>query len=280
MKRAIWKGSLSFGLVNIPVALYSAEAQSDDLHFHLLDRRNNARIHYVKINEVTQKEVPWNEIIKAYEFEKGNYVLVDDKELEKVARETSQSIEIEDFVNFKELDALYFEKPYYLVAEKYGEKAYTVLRQTLEKTHKVGIAKVVIKTRQHLTAIVPYKEYLVLNLLRFPNEVVSTEELPVPKKETKSVKASPKEIKMAEQLVENMSVKWNPKKYHDENRELLKEWIDKKIKHGKSVTAKEVPKKAQKGKVIDFMELLKKSIQEKKKHKEPKEKKKSRGGKK
>lgn len=268
MKRAIWKGSLSFGLVNIPVALFGAEAQGEELHFHLLDKRNNARIHYTRINEVTQKEVPWENIVKAYEFEKGNYIIVDEKELEKTAQETSQAIEIDDFIYLKDLDVLYFDKPYYLIAEKYGEKGYAVLRDTLEKTHKVGIAKVVIRTRQHLAAILPYKNMLILNLLRFPNEIISTEELPVSKKEIKSATPTLKEIKMAEQLIDSMSVKWNPKKYHDNSRELLKSWIDKKIKGGKSVATKETSKKARKGKIIDFTELLKKSLQEKKKHKQ------------
>lgn len=274
MSRPIWKGIISFGLVNIPVTLHSAENRSESIHFHMLDRRNHARIHYSRINEKTGKVVPWEEIVKAYEFEKENYIIVDEKELEKRAAESSQTVTLENFIDQASLDPAYFEKPYYLMPSKQGEKGYLLLRETLENTQKVGIAKVVIKTRQHLAALMAHKNVLILNLMRFPNELVNLEKLDIAQENLKTIKISAKEIEMAEKLVKQMTVKWNPKKYHDTNRELLKEWIEKKIKRGKAVASPHPAKTAHgpKGNVIDFMELLKKSIQTEKKHTEKKHK--------
>ena len=270
MARPIWKGSISFGLVNIPVTLYSAEKKKEALHFHLLDAKNHARIRYEKINETTGKPVPLKDIVKAYEFEKANYVIVDEKELEKTAGENSQLVEIEDFVEQKSIEPFFYEKPYYLLPIRQGGKGYKVLKETLEKTKKVGIAKFVIRTKQYLVAIFPYKDVLVLNILRYYKDVKQPEELEVPEKELTGYKVSPKEIEMAERLIKSMSSKWNPKKYHDENKELLSGWIQKKIKGHKTVSTPEKKEiasiaRGSKGKVVDFMELLKKSIDEKEK---------------
>lgn len=270
MPRPIWKGNISFGLVNIPVALYSAEKPATKtLHFHLLDSSNHARIRYEKVNEQTGKVVPWEKIEKAYEFEKGNYVIVDEKVLEKTAAETSETVEIEEFVDKKSLDPIHFNKPYYLFPGKAGEKGYILLRDTLERSEKIGIAKVVIRTRQYLTALLPYKKLLILMVLRYDNEIRDTEEFKIPESKLKTYKVSQKEVEMAEKLIESMSSQWNPKKYHDKNRELLTNWIQKKVKRKSSVFAKgktaSNKEKMPKGQVIDFMELLKKSIQEKKK---------------
>ncbi len=268
MSRPIWKGSISFGLISIPITLYSAE-KPNELHFHLIDRRNKARVRYERVNAETGKEVPWENIEKAFEFEKGNYVVVDEKELEKTAYESSQSVELEAFVPRESLDPIYFERPYYMIPAKQGEKGYQLLRTTLERAKKIGIAKVVIKTRQYLAAILPYQNSLLLELLHYPNEIRSLEEFNLDEIAKRS-KIAPKEIQMAERLVKSMSVRWNPKKYHDENRELLSEWIENKIKHGKYETRpgheKKTPAKSGAGKgakVIDFMQLLKKSVAEK-----------------
>lgn len=269
MARPIWKGNISFGLVYIPVSLCSAEKPSSELHFHLLDKRNHNRVRYERVNVSTGKEVPWEEIEKAYEFEKGNYVVVDQKELEKTAYENSQTVELENFVDKDAVNSLYYIKPYYLIPTKQGEKGYVLLRETLERTKKIGIAKVVIRTRQHLAAIIPYKNVLVLNLIRFSNEVRDIDEFSIPTGDLKSYKVSPKEIEMAEKLIKSMSLKWNPKKYRDENRELLHKWIQHKVKHGKAVSTGETaeeskPRKTKKtAEVIDFMSLLKKSIENK-----------------
>lgn len=271
--RPLWKGSISFGLVSIPIKLYPAENPTD-LHFHLLDKRNHARIHYERVNEITGKPVPWNEIVKSYEFEKGKYVLVDEKELEKTAYENFETIEIEDFIDLKSLDPMYFERPYYLVPSKQGEKGYALLLSILKETQKVGIAKVVIRTRQHLAALLPCKEVLVLNLLRFHNQLRKIEDYKISNKDVKKYSISKREMDMAERLVNSMTRKWDPKRYHDENRELLSSWIEKKVKKGKSVsTAKPKTTSTSKTKVIDFMELLKESVEKKKRgnaHKEHK----------
>lgn len=259
MARPIWKGSISFGLVYIPITLFSAE-KGNDLHFHLLDKRNSARIRYERINDKTNKAVPWDQIVKAYEFEKGNYVVVNEQELEKTAYENSQTIEIENFIEAKSLASLYFDKPYYLIPNKQGEKGYYLLHDTLIKTKKIGIARVVIKTRQHLAAIMPYQNTLLLNLLRFSDSLKKSDEFEFP--ERKAVKFSPKEADMAQKLVASMSTRWNPDNYHDKNRELLSTWIENKIKKGKSIVSKN--KTVPKSNVVDFMSLLKKSIQEKK----------------
>jgi DNA end-binding protein Ku len=263
--RPIWKGSISFGLVMIPVTLFPSDLHNG-LHFHLLDKRNNARIRYERINEETGKVVPWNMIAKAYEFEKGNYVVINEQELEKTAYENFDSIEIENFVEKSAIDALYFEKAYYLSPSKNGEKGYALLYKTLEATQKVGIAKIVIRSRQHLAAVLPYENILILNLMRFSEEIKNYKELNIPESNAKSYKISTKEVEMAERLVKSMSAKWNPKLYHDENRILLDRWIANKIKVGKSVLEPAKEKKGVKaGKVIDFMALLQKSIKVKEK---------------
>ncbi len=262
MARPIWKGTISFGLVNIPVTLFSATSHTA-LNFHLLDKRNHARIQYERINAVTKKEVPWHEIVKAYEFEKGNYVIVDEKELEKTIAENTQTVEIENFIDQKSLDPIYYEKPYFLVPTKQGEKGYVLLREILKREHKVGIVKVVLRTREYLAALLPYKNCLVLNILRYYKEINPIEELNLTT-DIKQYKITSKEIDMAEQLVVSMTEKWDPRKYHDKNRELLKNWIQKRIKKHKSITAPLAEKtKGDKGQVIDFMTLLKKSLHEK-----------------
>lgn len=264
--RPIWKGSISFGLVMIPVTLFPSDNHSE-LHFHLLDKRNKARVRYERINEKTGKTVPWNEIAKAYEFEKGHYVIIDEQELEKSAYENYNTIEIESFVDRNAIEPLYYEKAYYLTPNKQGEKGYALLEKTLEETKKVGIAKVVIRSRQHLAAVLPYKNMLILNLLRFTEEIRDDTEFQISEMDIKKYKISAREMNMAERLVKSMSGKWNPKEYHDENKALLHKWIEKKIKTGSSVKAEEpeIKPKAKPGKIIDFMSLLKKSIEEKEK---------------
>lgn len=263
--RPIWKGSISFGLVMIPVTLFPTDTHSD-LHFHLLDKRNKARIRYERINEKTGKPVPWNQIAKAYEFEKGNYVIIDEQELEKTAYKNYNTIEIESFLDKNDIPPLYLEKAYYLSPSKQGEKGYALLQKTLESTQKAGIAKMVIRSRQHLAALLSYQGMLIINLLRFPEEIRSHKEFQIPVNNIKAYKISNKEKTMAERLIKSMSEKWNPNRYHDENRELLHQWIEKKIKTGGSIH-EDVQEKIKKkpAKIIDFMTLLKKSIDEKEK---------------
>lgn len=261
MPRPIWQGNITFGLINIPVALYSAEKRVS-IHFNLLDSRDHAHIRYERVNEITGEEVPWDQIVKAYEFKDGNYVILKEKELKKAEIENSQSVEIEDFIDQKSLDCLYFEKPYYLVPVKSGLKAYVLLRETLKKTKKVGIAKVVIRTKQYLAVVMPYDNSLLLNLLRFAQELKNPSEFDIPKQTISKYKISAKEIEMAERVVASMTAKWNPKKYHDEHRDKLMEWIKRKMKKEPiTVPEKEEPKET--AKIIDLMQLLKKSVKKK-----------------
>jgi DNA end-binding protein Ku len=264
MARAIWKGTISFGLVNVPIALYPAERRSD-LRFTLLDARNKAHVRYQRVNEATGEEVPWDEVVKAYEYEEGDFVIVEDEEFKRVAVEATQTIEIEDFVDEDEIEYIYFDKPYFLVPDKKGEKAYVLMRETLKRTHKVGIAKVVIRARQYLAALIPQGNALILDLLRFQQELRDMSEYEFPDKSLEVHRISDKEIEMAEKLVETMSGKWEPQKYRDEYRDALMEYIQRKAKAGETAVAVEAAPEPEekKGEIIDIMDLLKKSVQQK-----------------
>lgn len=263
--RPIWKGQISFGLINIPIELYSAEKRTD-LHFKLLDSRNKAKIRYERINEETGDEVPWSEVVKAFEYSKNKFIALEDEDFKQAAIENTQTFEIEDFVAQDSLDCTYFEKPYYLVPTKGAQKGYVLLREVLKNTHKVAVGKVVIRTRQYLAVLLAHDDVLVMDVMRFADEVRSPKDLDLPKGNLKKYKISPKEYEMAEKLVESMTVKWDPKKYHDDYREALMKWIEKKAKSGHIPLPSKTKEKEGKGaEIVDFMELLKKSLK-----KEPK----------
>jgi DNA end-binding protein Ku len=267
--RPLWRGSINFGLVNIPVALYSAEADSS-IDFDLLDRRDFARVRYRRVNEKTGREVPWDEIVKGYEYKKGEYVALTDDDFLKANVEATQSIEILDFVDGADMSPIYFDKPYYLAPLKNGQRAYGLLREVMKGTGKVGIARVVIRTRQHLAALLVDGPVLILNLLRFSYELRDASKLGVP--EPRSSAGSNQELKMAEQLVETMAGKWDPKKYRDEYHQDLLKMINKKIKSGqtKLIEPTEVaPPPKRQGKVVDIMHLLRQSMEQAHKKNEP-----------
>ena len=267
--RPIWKGTINFGLVNIPVALYSAEADNS-IDFDLLDKRDFSRVRYRRVNEKTGREVPWEAIVKGYEYKKGEYVALTDDDFIKANVEATQSIDILDFVDAADISPVYFDKPYYLAPLKNGERAYALLREVLRRTGKVGIARVVIRTREHLAALLPNRPLLILNLLRFPHELRDPSTLDVP--ETGAAAGSNQELKMAEQLVETMAGKWNPKKYRDEYHQDLLRLIDKKIKSGQTKAigpAESAPRPKPQGKVIDIMHLLRQSMEQAHQKNEP-----------
>lgn len=266
MERAIWKGNISFGLINVPVVLHSAE-QKYELHFRMIDSRNQAKIRYERVNEVTGKQVPWDSIVKGYEYSDGNFVLLDDKDFEKADLKAAHSIQIEDFIDQSSLDPFFFDKPYILSPAKKAEKGYVLLRETLARSKRVGIARVVIRTRQHIAALMPRGPALVLNILRYYQELRDVSKLDLPKGDLKKYHVSPKEIEMAEKFVESMTVKWDPKKYKDEYRESLMKWIKKKAKEGDLAKPPELePEEAVTvgagSQTIDIMQLLQKSIQQ------------------
>ena len=261
--RPIWSGTISFGLLNIPVQLMSGERHVD-LQFRMLDSRNNARIRYERVNEETGEEVPWKEIVKAFEYDKGNYVVLEKEDFEKAAPESTESVDIEAFIDASAIGPEYFEKPYYLVPAKKAEKGYVLLRETLKRLKTAGLARVVIRTREYLSLVVPRDDALMLMLLRYPQEIVSAEEYAFPDKKLSAYRVSQKELDMAEALVKSMVGEWNPDEYHDDFRERLTKVIEARIKAKgvvRAPAAEEVamPKNASTN-VVDFMSLLQKSI--------------------
>jgi len=257
MARAIWKGSISFGLVNIPIALYPA-TRREEFKFRLLRKSDLSPVSYKRVAEKDGKEVPWDQIVKGYEYEKGKYVVLKDEDFERVDLEATQTVDIQDFVDQEEIDPIFFYKPYYLEPQKGGDKAYALLRDALKDSNKVGIAKVVIKTRQYLAGVKPEDGVLVLELMHFADELADPGKLHVPKK----TEVGKREMNMAKSLIDSMSSKWNPEKYRDDYREALMEVIEEKMETG----GKEIEEKAKKTrkptKVIDLVSVLQKSLEQ------------------
>jgi len=257
MARAIWKGSISFGLVNIPIALYPA-TRREEFKFRLLRKTDLNPVNYKRVAEKDGKEVPWDQIVKGYEYEKGKYVVLKDEDFQRVDVEATQTVDIQDFVELDEIDPIFFYKPYYLEPQKGGDKAYALLRDALKDSKKVGVAKVVIKTREYLAGVKPEDGALVLELMHFADELADTSKLHIPKK----VEIGKREITMAKSLIDSMSSKWNPEKYKDDYREALMEVIEEKVEAG-GKEIEEKPKKAPKPtKVIDLVSVLQKSLEE------------------
>ena len=257
--RAIWKGSISFGLVNIPIALYPA-TRREELKFRLLRAKDHSPVNYKRVAEKDGKEVPWDEIVKGYEYEKGKFVVLNEKDFQRVDLEATQTVDIKDFVELDEIDPMYFYKPYYLEPQKGGDKAYVLLRDALKKSKKVGIAKVVIKTRQYLAGVKAEDDVLVLELMHFAEELADAEKLKVPKK----ISPGKRELDMAQSLIDNMSAKWDPEKYKDDYREALMDVIEEKVESGgKEIEEKPKARKTP-SKVIDLVEVLQQSLKESK----------------
>ena len=262
MPRAIWKGNISFGLVNIPVSLYSAE-KTDELSFNQLDKRDLSPVGYKRINKKTEEEVPWDQIVRGYEYEDGNYVVLTNQDLKRANVEATQTIDIVEFVDAAQISPLYYEQPYYLEPGRAGKRAYALLRQTLRKTGMVGIARVVIRTRQHMAALLERDGVLVLDLLRWAHELREPKDLEVPDDEFVESNLSGKEEEMAVKLVKGMAEEWNPRKYKDTYAEDVLKMIEKKVASGKTTVVDESePVPSKRGAVVvDLMPLLKKSLE-------------------
>lgn len=262
MQRALWKGAISFGLVHIPVELFSAEKHAD-LDLTLLDRRDFSRIGYKRVNKKTGEEVAWDNIVKGYEYEHDQYVVLSDEDLRRANVEATQTIDILAFVDARQIPLSYYEQPYYLVPTKQGGKVYALLRETLRHADKIGVAQVVIHTKQHLAALYVMGNAIVLDTLRYDDEIRSVDEFDLPKANHKDAGISEKELKMALTLVDGMAEDWKPSNYHDTYREDVLALVKKKIKahQTKTITlpekAENAPRKAE---VIDLMALLKRSI--------------------
>lgn len=267
MPRVIWKGSISFGLVHIPVGVYSGEKR-EELHFSMLDDRDKAPVGYKRINKQTGEEVPWERVVKGYEYDKDQYVVLGEEEFRRANVKATQVIEIIDFVDAKEIPFVYYDRPYFLEPIlKGGEKGYALLRETLRRSHRVGVASVVLRNRQHLALVAPLEGILVLNLLRFHYEVRDVSEFKVPGEDLAALRISKREIEMAERLVDDMTTRWDPEKYRDEYRDDLMRVVQEKIESGRTLeldrpSSEKTPQGA---KVIDFMTLLKRSVEEKEK---------------
>lgn len=263
MPRIIWKGAISFGLVNIPVVLKAA-ARDNALDFDWLDERDMAPVGYQRINKKTGKPVDKDHIVKGYQYEKGEYVLLSPEDFRQANVEATQTVDIVSFVQADQIPPYYFETPYYLEPDRRGEKGYALLRETLRRTGRAALALVVIHNRQHLAAVLVLGDALVLNTMRWAEEVLPMDELKLPKSSGKQQGVSPREIEMATRLVEDMQEDWNPEAYRDTYRDDLRERIEGKIAEGKThlLTPAEPdsgePRKS--AEVIDMMALLKESI--------------------
>ena len=262
MARSMWKGAISFGLVHIPVEMYPA-VSSNALDLTMLDRRDFSPIGFKRYNKTTQKEVSWDDIVKGYEYSSGEYVVLSDEDLRRANPEATATIDILAFVDAEDVPLLYYDHPYYLAPGKGGDKVYALLRETLKTVGKIGIAHVVIRVKQHLAALVCEGDTIVLNTLRYPDEIRDAGELKIPSAGAKSAAISDKELKMAMALVEGMSEDWDPSQYHDDYREDLLALVEKKIKakQTKTITMPDPDEKPAKStNVIDLVALLQASL--------------------
>ncbi|MGE3777541.1 MAG: Ku protein, partial [Pirellulaceae bacterium] len=267
--------------------LHTAEERSD-IHFHLVDSRNAARVRYERVNSETGEEVPWDAIVKGYEYSDGSsrvnsetgeevpwdaivkgyeysdgsYVLLSNEELERASVEMTRTIEIERFVDLAAIDVQYFERPYLVAPAKGGEKGYVLLREAAEQKQVAGIATVVIRTRQHLAALIPAGKTLVLELMRYPQELRSPTKLDIPTDDFKKYKVTSAEVELAAQLIDGMRGKWDPREYHDEYRDVLMKLIENKIKKGMTEVIEEVTEEEPEEEpgTINFMDVLKRSV--------------------
>jgi DNA end-binding protein Ku len=263
MARPIWNGILSFGLLNVPVSLMSGERRVD-LSFRMLDARDNTPIRYERVNAETGEEVPWKDIVKAFEYDKGSYVVLEPEDIKSAAAESHDSIDIDTFVEVGDISPQYFEKPYVLVPGKKAEKGYVLLRETLKRTGRIGIAKVVIRTREYLCAVMPKDDALLLIILRYPQEVIDVSDYVLPTGKAEAYRVTDKELQMAEQLIVSMAGQWNPREYKDEFRDRLSKVIDDRLRSKGKVPKKDLvdadtPEDAATN-VVDFMALLQKSL--------------------
>ena len=263
MARALWKGAITFGLVNIPVELYPAEDHKT-FKFAMLDKRDLTPVGYKRYSKTSGKEVAWENIVKGYEYEKDQYVVVSDEDFRQANVKATQTIDIRAFVGTDEIPAEYFESPYFLAPDKRGQKVYALLRETLKSTRRIAVAQVVIRTTQHLAAVIPHDRALMLITLRYHDELRPATGFELPAAGLKSAGVSAKEVALAKRLVDDMTEKWNPAEFKDTYHVDLMARIKKKIKLGqtKEITqpdaaGEDAPRSAQ---IIDLADLLKKSL--------------------
>jgi DNA end-binding protein Ku len=262
MARSLWKGAISFGLVHIPVEMYSA-VRENALDLTMLDKRDFSPVGFKRYNKGNDKEVTWDDIVKGYEYTDGEYVVLSEEDLRRANPEATQTIDILAFVDAEQVPLLYYEQPYYLAPGKGGDKVYALLRETLRTAGKIGIANVVIRVKQHLCALVCVGDVIVMNTLRYSDEIRDTDDLKIPSSSAKTASISDKELKMAMALVEGMSEEWKPEQYHDTYREDVLALVEKKVKAKETKTITMPGKEkapASSGNVIDLVALLQQSL--------------------
>ena len=252
--RPIWNGAISFGLVNIPIGVYSA-THSERITFNFLHKEDLGRIHNVRVCDVCGKQVPYEDLVRGYEYEKGEYVALEEEDFDKIAIESSKTINVMEFVDQDEIDPMFFDTPYYLAPGKNADHVYALFREALKESGKVGIAKVAFREREHLAAVKAHDNALMLDTMFFADEIAKPSELDLPR----TAKISEKERKLAEKLIEEMSGKFKPEKYEDTYREALLEMIEAKVK-GKHGKTKRVASKKATTNVVDIMSKLKASL--------------------
>jgi len=255
MAHAIWTGSISFGLVTIPVKLLPAVRADEDVHFHYLHAKDRGRLKNVRRCEICGKEIAWKDTVRGFEYAKGEYIPVEDNELKSLRPEATQSVEIQAFVDRTEIDPMLFDTPYYLEPEKSGRHAYALLRDALSKSGKVGIAQVILRTRAHLAALSPNGRGLVVELLHYPHEIVAATEIDLP---PASEKARAGEMKAAEMLIGAMVKRFDPGDYKDDYEEKLRAALEARAKGEPPARSKVKPAKATN--VVDLVEVLKRSL--------------------
>ena len=253
MARSIWSGSISFGLVNIPVKLQTA-TRDNDIRFHQLHEADNARVQYRVFCPAEDKEVGRDQIVKGYEVAPDQYVRIEQKELDALEPEKSRTIDIADFVDISQIDPLYYDRPYYLVPDEKAAKAYRLLLEAMTKAKKIAIAKFVMHNKEYLAAIRPIEGVLCLELMRWADEVVKPSDVELPKK----VSVNDRELTIAQQLIDSLSSGFEPDKYHDEYRQRVQELIDRKAAGEEVVVQPSAQERA--GPVINLMEALEKSL--------------------
>jgi len=265
MPRALWKGAISFGLVNIPVEMYAAENRKG-FRFSMLDKRDLSPVGYKRFSKTSGREVPWDDIVKGYEYEKEQYVVLSDEDFRQANVKATQTIDIRAFVDAAEIPAEFYETPYYLAPAARGGKVYALLRETLAETHRVAVAEVVIRTTQHLAAVVPHDRALLLVTLRYADELLTPRDLDLPEKGTKGAGVTAKEVALARRLVDDMTEKWDPSQFKDTYHDDLMARIEQKIKAGKTAEITKPDRhgegSARTAQVIDLAELLRKSLDE------------------
>jgi DNA end-binding protein Ku len=261
MARAFWKGAISFGLVYIPVELYSA-THSATIDLDFLDRRDFSPVGYQRYNKRTGKLVEWKDIVRGYQYKKGQYVALSDEDFRQANTKAAQTVEITSFTDATNITPEFYDTPYWVAPQKGGQKVYALLREALKRTGKVAIANVVVRTRQHLAVLLPENDILELNTLRFPDEIRTPEDMGVEVPGAKEAGLAPREISMAEKLIEEMTEPWKPEKYHDTYREDLMKRINEKVRNKETHTLTEATKaKPQKSaEIIDLMAVLKQSL--------------------